>query len=141
MARSFELDLSKLQRAVKRLPDAAERGAKRALDDIKDDWLREARDVAPLDTGNLRRQLDGEVNGQTLDTLVVEMHGNATQKNGSGRFNYGYYIHEQDAGGKNLRTPGTVKKFLDQPAEQNEKKWQEWLEEEIGDEFDREGWR
>lgn len=141
MARSFELDLSKLQRAVKRLPDAAERGAKRALDDIKDDWLREARDVAPLDTGSLRREMNGEVSGQTLDTLAVEVRSNRTSKNSSGRFNVSWHIHEQNAGGKNLRTPGTVKKFLDQPAEQNEKKWQEWLEEEIGDEFDREGWR
>ena len=131
MAKSFEMDLTAFEKVLKAIPDAVDRGAKQGLDDIKDDWVRQARDVAPLDTGNLRRQVDGEV-----DDLSVIVTANATNK----RFNYGYYIHEKDAGGRQLRTSGTVKKFLDQPAEQSEAKWQRWLIEEIQDELKKAGW-
>ncbi|CAM3640493.1 hypothetical protein [Mesobacillus zeae] len=133
MAKDFDLDLGPLRNLIAKSPDAAGRGAKQALDDIKDDWVREARDIAPLDTGNLRRQIAGEVEGQELNSKVI-VTANAAQKG----FNYGYYIHEENAGGKSLRTSGTVKKFLDESAD--EAKWQRWLEEEIENELKKAGW-
>ncbi|MEY8188649.1 hypothetical protein AB4X15_03100 [Peribacillus simplex] len=133
MAKDFELDLGPLRKLIAKSPDAAGRGAKQAMDDIKDDWVRGARDIAPLDTGNLRRQITGEVEGNGPNTKVI-VTANAAQKG----FNYGYYIHEFDAGGRKLRTPGTVKKFLDESAD--EAKWQQWLEEEIADELKKAGW-
>ncbi len=136
MANDFELDLRHLERAIRKSPEAAGRGTRQALDEIKDDWVRASRDIAPLDTGNLRRQITGEVEGAALNSKVI-ITANATQKNGK-RFNYAYYIHEEDAGGKSLKTPGTVKKFLDESAD--ETKWQRWLEEEITDALRREGW-
>lgn len=139
MAGSFKLDMSGLLRAIERSPDAAGRGAKLAMDDIKDDWVKEARDIAPLDSGNLRKQIHGEVDGEALNSSVI-VTANATQKTGGKRFNYGYYIHEGHMAedGKKLRTPGTVEKFLDKSA--NESKWQGWLDDEIGDALKKAGW-
>ncbi|MED3832933.1 hypothetical protein [Peribacillus frigoritolerans] len=133
MAKDFELDLGPLRQLLAKSPEAAGRGARQAMDDIKDDWVRQSRDIAPLDTGNLRRQISGEVEGQELNSKVI-VTANAAQKG----FNCGYYIHEENAGGKSLRTTGTVKKFLDESAD--EAKWQRWLEEEIRNELDKAGW-
>lgn len=133
MAKEFELDLGPLRQLLAKSPEAAGRGARQAMDDIKDDWVRQSRDIAPLDTSNLRQQISGEVEGQELNSKVI-VTANAKQKG----FNYGYYIHEENAGGKSLRTPGTVKKFLDESAD--EAKWRRWLEEEITEALKGEGW-
>ena len=138
MAGSFKLDIGPLRKAIAKSPEHAGRGARQAMDDIKDDWVKEARDIAPLDTSNLRKQIAGEVEGGALDLSAI-VTGNATQESKGGkRFNYGYYIHEKNAGGNQLRTPGTVKKFLDESAD--EAKWQKWLEEEVGDALKKAGW-
>lgn len=136
MARNFTLDLRGFQGATARIPHLIARGGKRALDDIKDDWVREARDVAPIDTSNLRQQIHGEVEGQNLQDLQTVVAGNAMDDG----LNYGYFIHEQNMGGKNPRVPGTVKKFLDVPANQREDEWMKWLEEEIQAEIRQAGW-
>jgi Bacteriophage HK97-gp10, putative tail-component len=135
---SFSIDLGPLVDLLERSPEAAGRGAKTAMRDIKDDWRRAARDVAPLDTGNLRRQISGKVQGSGLDSSV-EIEANAMN---SSHFNYAYYIHEggMAADGKSLRHPGTVEEFLKQPAEQNEQRWQSMLEREIREQLNREGW-
>lgn len=134
----FSLDLGPLRDLIRRSPSAAGRGAAKGMRDIKDDWKRESRDVAPLDTGNLRRQISGKVDGNGLDS-VVEIEANALT---SQRFNYAYYIHEggMSADGKSLRHPGTVEEFLKQPAEQSEQRWAQILEREIREQLRREGW-
>jgi hypothetical protein len=139
MARSFTLDLTPLINLIERSPELAARGAERAMDDIKDDWVREARDIAPLDTGNLRRQIHGDVEGSGLNSEVVVV-ANATARSNRGNFNYAYYIHELDAGGKQLRTPGTEKQFLDNSAERNKRRYLEMIEDDIKDELRRGGW-
>lgn len=135
----FTLDLSKLTRALSKSPEAAGRGAKLALGDIKRDWVREARDIAPIDSSNLRKQIQAEVFNPGVNGYV-EIEANATQDTGGKRFNYAYYIHEQDAGGRQLRAPGTEKKFLDKSAEKQQSEWQRWLEEDIADELKKAGW-
>lgn len=139
MASEFTLDMSEFKKAMRKAPDVVGKGAKTALGDIKDDWVREARDIAPLDKRNLRDQIHGNVQGASLDSFV-EVQANATQDTGGRRFNYAYYIHERDAGGRQLRTPGTVKKFLDESGEKREGEWQKWLEEEIREELRKAGW-
>lgn len=136
---TFELDISKFIAAMKKSPEAVGRGAKLALGDIKDDWVRGAVDIAPLDKRNLRDQIHGDVVDPGTSGYV-EVSGNATQDTGGKRFNYGYFIHELDAGGKQLRTPGTEKKFLDKSAEKREVEWQKWLEEDIQAELKKAGW-
>lgn len=132
MADAFRGELQRFIRALEEMPRAVDAGGAKALDDIKDDWIRESRDVAPLDTSNLRNQISGEITNN--DTLVVS--ANAVNR---GRFNYAHYIHEQDAGGRQLRTSGTIKKFLDVPAEQRTNTWLDWIEEEVGEELRQKG--
>jgi hypothetical protein len=133
MVKDFELDLGPLRHLIAKSPEAAGRGARQAMDDIKDDWVRQSRDIAPLDTGNLRRQIAGEVEGRELNLKTI-VTANAAQKG----FNYGYYIHEENSGGKSLRTSGTVKKFLDESAD--EAKFKRMLEEEIVEALKGAGW-
>lgn len=142
MARGLSLDLSALVHLIQRSPEAAARGAHSGMDDIKDNWVVEARNIAPLDTGNLRRQISGEVEGRGFDSEVI-VTGNATSRSAGGRnFNYGYYIHEghmrQD--GKHLRHPGTEEEFLDKSGERNKQRYLDMLEDEIRRQLEREGW-
>lgn len=139
MTTDFTLDIGKLTQAMKQSPEAVGKGATTAMYDIKDDWVREARDIAPIDTGNLRRQIIGDV--KDLGKIpYVEVEANATQDTGGKRFNYAYYIHEMDAGGRQLRTPGTVKKFLDVSVDNRKSTYEKWLREEIENALKREGW-
>jgi len=137
----FKLDMSQLAKAVMLSPDAADKGAKVALKDIKNDWVRESRDVAPIDKRNLRDQIKGDVFNPGASGYI-EIEANATQSSGGKRFNYAYYIHEghmAEDGGK-LRTTGTVEKFLDDPAEKRQSEWQQWLDEEVAAELKKAGW-
>lgn len=132
MANEFTLDRSALDRALRQSPQAANRGAATALKDIKNDWVADAVDVAPIKTGNLRRQINGEVinpgaSGR-IEVAVPAVRGG---------FNYAYYIHEEDAGGKQVNGE---KKFLEKPAEAKLDEWQQWLEEEVARELRRVGW-
>jgi len=134
MSAEFNFDLSQLERALKKSPDAVGTALLNGLTDVKNDWKAESVDAAPLDTSNLRRQITAEVftegNGSG-----VEISANATR--GSRRFNYAYYIHEENAGGKSVNGE---KKFLDKPAQENQQKWMEWIEGEIESELRRAGW-
>lgn len=140
MAKDFELDLGPLRQLIAKSPEAAGRGGHIAMDRIKDDWVAKAVDVAPLKKSSLRKAINGEVEGDALNSKVI-VTGNAKQKFGKS-FNYGYYIHEGHMAedGKKLRTTGTVEKFLDVPAEKRQETWKKWLEEEIADELKKAGW-
>lgn len=132
MAGDFTIDTSALDRALRLSPEAAGRGAKTALTDIKNDWQADSVDIAPIDTSNLRKQIKAEVFNPGTNGRV-EIHANATR--GNKRFNYAYYIHED----KGTVTNGE-KKFLDTPAEENIDKWTQWLEDEVAKELKKAGW-
>jgi hypothetical protein len=103
------------------------------MHDSLDDWVIQSRNIAPLDKGTLRRGIKSEgVTGQGTN-LVGEISSVAKERN----FNYAYYIHELDAGGKNV---GGEKKYLDKSGEDNQNKWMRWVEEEIRTQLRREGW-
>lgn len=136
MALDFELDISKFLRGIEAAEDAVKKGAKQGLDDVKDDWTREARDIAPLDSSNLRRQIDGEVDG-----FVVTMTGNAVENSKRyGRFNYGYWLHEKAPSSTNLTTPGTKLKFFDESGNDRKDDWLKMIENEIKEELRKAGW-
>lgn len=137
MAKDFEINMDEFIKALESTAELVGQGATQAIGDIKNDWTREARDIAPIDSGNLRKQIQGNVVGQGIEG-AVEMQANASQ--GGSRFNYSYYIHEHDAGGKSLRTPGTVKKFLDESGEQRKDEWRKWLEDDIESAVKKAGW-
>ena len=134
----FESDI--LAKALEKSVDATARGLKNGLTDVKNDWKAESVDIAPIDKrpkklgGTLRRSIAAEVFTDG-DGAGVEITANATR--GSRRFNYAYYIHEEDAGGANV---GGEKKFLDKPAQQNKEKWAKWIEDEIQSELKKAGW-
>lgn len=133
MAKEFELDLSAFEKALKALPKQVGEGANNGLVIVKDEWVKEAQRVAPEDTGNLKDLITGDVRGQGTRSFI-EIAGNAHSMKGGDHFNYAYYIHEENAGGKSLKldkNPNAVKKFLDKPAEENEEKWQQIIEDEI----------
>lgn len=135
----FTLDISKFMRALEQSPEAAARGAILALGDIKDDWVRGAVDIAPLDKTTLRQSIKGKTGGTGANSFV-EVEANATQDTGGKRFNYAYYIHERDAGGKKLKLAGAEKKFLDVAMEKRKAEYQKWLEEDIAEELKKAGW-
>lgn len=140
MAGSFSIDMSGLIDALLKSPDSVGKGTKQAMDDIKDDWVRQARDIAPLDSGNLRKQIAGEVEGESLKSQVI-VTADAVNKSKNGkRFNYGYYIHEGHMAedGKHLQHPGTVEQFLEDSVK--ETKWHGWLEDEVSDALKKAGW-
>jgi hypothetical protein len=135
MAVEFEFDLTPLIRLIERSPEAAARGAKQGLHDALDDWVRESRDIAPIDKGTLRRSITNQgVEGSGLN-LEGTVSANATERWRGGTFNYAYYIHEVTE----HAVTGEAK-FLDKPAKENEQKWREWIEDEIKDELKKAGW-
>lgn len=140
MALSFDFDISRLAELIEKSPEVAAEAARTGMHDVLDAWEREAVDVAPIDEGTLRKTITVEQIEGTGANLTGSISANAVVKSRSGRFNYAYYIHEEDAGGKKLRTPGTVKQFLDEPAKKNERKWQQHIEDEIQSGLERAGW-
>ena len=130
----FKLDMRQLERALKKSPQSVDKGADLALTDIKNDWLRDSRDIVPKDSHNLQKQIHGNVLDSGADGYI-EVKANAVREGGGKRFNYGYYIHE-DKG----RAVTGEKKFLDKPAEENIDKWESWLAEEITAELKKAGW-
>lgn len=134
MAGEFYFESNGLAQAMERSIDATARGMLNGLTDVKNEWKAESVDAAPIDTSNLRQQIAAEVFTEG-NGAGVEITANATR--GSRRFNYAYYIHEEDAGGANVNGE---KKFLDKPAQDNKEKWAEWVEREIESELRRAGW-
>lgn len=137
MATNFRLDWSEIDRALRRSPQQMGSVARQALDDIKDDWVRGARDIAPIDDNPLRRSIQGTLKNPGLSG-IVEVSANAKQESRGRSFNYALYIHEYDAGGKSLKTPGTVKKFLDESMD--EAKATRMLERELRRGITNAGW-
>lgn len=85
MAGNFSLDMSKFEGALLRAEKETKKGIKQGLVAIKNDWVADSVDAAPIDTGNLRKQISGRI-----DETSIVVESKATR----GDFNYGYYIHE-----------------------------------------------
>ena len=110
MGQHASINTGRLERAIRRTPAKMKKHARIALTDIKDNWVADARDIAPLDTGNLRRQIVGKSNH-----MQVVLTGSA-KNNG---FDYGLYLHEYGDHTK-LKTAGTKHKFLDESIDEDE---------------------
>lgn len=141
MAKNFEINLDKFANKLVSASDTIGIGVKTGMQDVLDDWKREATDLAPLDKSTLRRSIFTELEvGKGLNVKGT-ITANATEKSkGYGRFNYAYYIHEIGGDIKNPTTPGTIDKFLDKPAEDNEDRWLELVENEIEEQLRKDGW-
>ncbi len=138
--RQFELDLSKFANKLSKAGNIIGKGVKVGMHDVLDDWKREATDLAPLDKGTLRKSITTELNigGDTFEGVIT---ANATEKSKNyGRFNYAYYIHEIGGEIKNPTTSGTIDKFIDKPADDNEDRWIKLVEQEIEKQLRKDGW-
>lgn len=133
MAREFELDTSRVASLIELAPLTAHRAAKESLTDALDDWVVQAVDIAPIDKGTLRRGIKSEGVKDQNGELVGEVSSTAIERD----FNYAYYIHELDAGGKNV---GGVHQYLDKSAEENQAKWEQQLADDIESALRGAGW-
>ena len=94
--------------------------AKSALDKSALDLLSKAVVLAPLDEGDLRRSGNvnpAEVSGNTIEAFV----GFATE--------YAVRMHEDLS--YTPQEPGTGPKYLEQPARDNERRYQDFIRDEI----------
>jgi len=82
---SFTIGDAPLRMAASLSPGRTAAGAEAAFGKIKDEWTYDATNDAPLRTGNLRDQINGESSAKG-----VLLRDNAV----NGGFNYSYYIHE-----------------------------------------------
>ncbi|NOU98481.1 HK97 gp10 family phage protein [Paenibacillus planticolens] len=126
-----------------RLANAAGDGARRGLEDVMDDWKREATDLAPLKHGTLRRGIHVDVD-QSSGKLTGAISVTAIESKGGRSFDYAEYIHDiyPQVHGKSFKhptTPGTIPEFLDKPMEDNEDVWKRELEREIREGLRRRG--
>ncbi|MEK4360809.1 HK97 gp10 family phage protein [Paenibacillus sp. FSL M7-1455] len=128
---SLDIDFDRFISALEDSVDAVMDGAKTGMHDALDRWQSDAVNVAPLDKGTLRRSIKQEPISIKNGEIVGEISANAIEMSKSGRFNYAYYIHEENAGGRKLRRPGTVKKFLEVPLRRNQGKYADMVEKQI----------
>lgn len=125
MAIEVDIDVSELVKKMDATPKAVGQSAQTAMKSIARDWKQQARDVAPIDTGSLRRDIEEKLNVGNGANIVVEMSSN-TYNSG---FNYAYYQHEVNG-----------RKYLDTTAERNTGKWGEYIEKEIAKGVKKAGW-
>ncbi|MFZ4454333.1 HK97 gp10 family phage protein [Salibacterium aidingense] len=122
---NFEINVSGLVRTLnttgENLGKAAQDGAK----EIAREWKRGSRDEAPIDTGQLRRDISEKLNAGSGANVEIEMASNTH----NGGFNYAYYQHE--VRGNN---------YLDTVAEENEDKWRKHLEGKLEAAAKKAGW-
>ena len=86
MARqSIQIDVRTLDRALRLSSQQMDDACATASRKIKDEWVYDATNNAPIDTGNLRDQINGTSNAKGLF-----LRDNAVNDG----FNYSYYIHE-----------------------------------------------
>lgn len=123
------------RRYESRLNDAIDDGARTGTHDVMDDWKRQATDLAPLKTGDLRRGIETDVahNGKTW---TGEISSTAITVRGGRRFDYATYIHDTfpEKYGESFKKPttaGTIPRYLAVPAEENEAEWARMFEAEI----------
>jgi hypothetical protein len=93
-----------------------ERAGKKALNDAALDLLSKSVPLAPLDEGDLRRS--GNVEPASVKGDVIEARvGYATE----------YAVVQHEDLSLNHPEPGTQAKFLEQPARQNERRYQSFI--------------
>jgi len=140
---SFELDASEVLRGLSLKDKAVMDGAKRGLHDSMDDLKRISVNIAPIDTGTLRRSASYRVMPKA-NGIVGELTFSATEKDGNGHFNYAYWTHEMTykLGHKSKQAPGTDgyevgNKYVERPLKGEANKYMRWIAEEIRKEVDK----
>lgn len=133
MAGSFTFDSKALHKALAQSVHATGEGLRDGLNDVKNDWLTESEQIAPMQDGHLREALDGTVNDLSVEVGVKS----SDLKRTSGKaFNYAAYIHDYDG-----RAVTGEKKFLDVAAQTNQADWERMMERSLENSLKKAGWR
>lgn len=135
MAQSFQLEFDdrELKKALNKTPDVVGKYMVQEMKEIRNDWRAKATDLAPIDSTNLRRRFGTRISGSLLN-VEVGVSSNAY----SDDFNYAYYIHEHNNGGKGVRSG--VNDYLDTAGEESQSRWQSWLESALKKAIKEVGW-
>lgn len=105
---------------------AAERGVKRALDELGD----ESYALAPKDKGELRRSRKVHVETKSGLRITGTIRYSAINRSKSGwNFDYAVFLHELSD--FDPSTPGTGPKFLERPLKARYRRYQQIIAEEI----------
>ena len=127
----FEIDINKFVGELNATMDDVERGVEVGINDVMDDWRREAVNIAPKRDGQLRRDINTDVEYRG-DNVTGVITANSTQVSKTyGRFNYAYWLHEIKKDIANPTTPGTVAEFLTETGKRNEQRWYYLLEQAV----------
>lgn len=133
MAGEFTFDMRALHTAVSRSIHATGEGLRDGLNDVKNDWITESEQIAPLKDGHLREALSGEVRDLSVE---VGVKGSDLRRTSGKDFNYAAYIHDYEG-----RAVSGEKKFLDVAAQTNQAEWERMMERSLERTFRRAGWR
>jgi hypothetical protein len=127
--------VANMAEATARVQLAARNGVQDSVDDLK----RIAVDIAPIDSGDLRRSGHATVR-QTPGEIVGEVGFRAVDNSGGRQFNYAVWIHEGEynLGPQSAAAPGTDgydvgDKYLERPLRGEANKYMRWIAEEIRD--------
>lgn len=129
----FARVVANMEAATRRVKEAAKDGVQDSVDDLK----RIAADIAPIDSGDLRRSGHATVR-QTPTETVGEVSFSAVDNSSGRRFNYAIWIHEGEynLGPTSAGAPGTDgyevgNKYLERPLKGEAEKYMRWIAEEI----------
>jgi hypothetical protein len=127
--------VANMAQATARVKLAARNGIQDSVDDLK----RIAVDIAPIDSGDLRRSGHATVR-QTPLSVIGEVSFSAVDNSGGSRFNYAIKMHEGEynLGPQSAASPGTDgyevgNKYLERPLKGEAEKYMRWIAEEIRD--------
>lgn len=125
--------VANMEAATLRVKLAAKNGVHDSVDDLK----RIAVDIAPIDSGDLRRSGHATVRENTRD-IIGEVSFSAVDNSGGQRFNYAIKMHEGEynLGPLSRQAPGTDgydvgNKYLERPLKGEANKYMRWIAEEI----------
>ena len=133
MAGTFTFDTKALHKALAKSVEATGEGLRDGLNDVKNDWLTESEQIAPIQDGHLREALDGTVNDLSVE---VGVKGSDLKRTSGKDFNYAAYIHDYEG-----RAVTGEKKFLDVAAQTNQTDWERMLERSLENSLKKAGWR
>lgn len=133
----FTVDFSTVAINLTTITAEVKVAGKLGVQDSMDDLKRIAVDIAPIDSGDLRRSGNAKVREQGKD-IVGEVTFNATDNSGGKRFNYAIWTHEADynLGPLSRQAPGTDgyavgNKYLERPLHGEANKYLRWIADEI----------
>jgi hypothetical protein len=137
MSESFEIDFSRVITNLAEDSVLIKQAAKLGVQDSIDDLKRIAVDIAPIDSGDLRRSGNAKVR-ENAGNIVGEVSFSAVDNSSGRRFNYAVWTHEADynLGPLSRQAPGTDgyevgNKYLERPLKGESQKYLRWIAEEI----------